>query len=154
MQSKKLLLHFRTPPIVIDDSSWKNAAESFTVALTLTLGGYESAIAPFWPSNFLFQVLRLTCRLTHKICHSFDYSDTSLDLSWQKMAKNCDYSYSFYVHKLTITKCMLRWWLVFICLCFPYCWVNGYYWGKQTWLLITPSWSKRSWGNCGHNRSS
>ena len=43
------LLHFRTPPpcpIVIDDSSWKNAAESFTVALTLTLGGYESAIAP------------------------------------------------------------------------------------------------------------
>ena len=41
-----VLLHFRTPPIVIDDSSWKNAAESFTVALTLTLGGYESAIAP------------------------------------------------------------------------------------------------------------
>ena len=39
------LLHFRTPPIVIDDSSWKNVAESFTVALTLTLGGYESAIA-------------------------------------------------------------------------------------------------------------
>ena len=35
------------PPTVIDDSSWKNAAESFTVALTLTLGGYESAIAPF-----------------------------------------------------------------------------------------------------------
>ena len=35
------------PPIVIDDSSWKNAAESFTVALTLTLRGYEeSAIAP------------------------------------------------------------------------------------------------------------
>ena len=27
------------PPIVIDDSSRKNAAESFTVALTLTLGG-------------------------------------------------------------------------------------------------------------------
>ena len=42
----RALLHFRTPPIVIDDSSWKNAAESFTVALTLTLGGYESAIAP------------------------------------------------------------------------------------------------------------
>ena len=39
-------MHFRTPPIVIDDSSWKNAAESFTVALTLTLGGYESAIVP------------------------------------------------------------------------------------------------------------
>ena len=36
---------FVLPPIVIDDSSWKNAAESFTVALTLTLGGYESAIA-------------------------------------------------------------------------------------------------------------
>ena len=35
------LLHFRTPPIVIDDSSWKNAAESFTVALTLTLGGVQ-----------------------------------------------------------------------------------------------------------------
>ena len=31
-------------PIAIDDSSLKNAAESFTVALTL--GGYESAIAP------------------------------------------------------------------------------------------------------------
>ena len=44
--NKSALLHFRTPPIVIDDSSWKNAAESFTVALTLTLGGYESAIAP------------------------------------------------------------------------------------------------------------
>ena len=42
------LLHFRTPSIVIDDSSWKNAAECFTVALTLTLGGYESAIAPFF----------------------------------------------------------------------------------------------------------
>ena len=41
-----VLLHFRTPPIVTDDSSWKNAAESFAVALTLTLGGYESAIAP------------------------------------------------------------------------------------------------------------
>ena len=27
------------PPIVIDDSSWKNTAENFTVALTLTLGG-------------------------------------------------------------------------------------------------------------------
>ena len=39
-------MDFRTPPIVIDDSSLKNAAESFTVALTLTLGGYESAIAP------------------------------------------------------------------------------------------------------------
>ena len=34
------------PPIVIDDSSLKNAAEIFTVALTLTLGGYESAIVP------------------------------------------------------------------------------------------------------------
>ena len=43
------LLHFHTPHIVIDDSSWKNAAESLTVALTLTLGGYESAIVP----NFL-----------------------------------------------------------------------------------------------------
>ena len=43
---KRALLHFRTPPIVIDDSSLKKAAESFTVALTLTLGGYESAIAP------------------------------------------------------------------------------------------------------------
>ena len=36
------------PLIVIDDSSWKNAAESFTVALTLTLGGYKSAIVPFF----------------------------------------------------------------------------------------------------------
>ena len=34
------------PPFVIDDSSWKNAAESFTIALTLTLRGYKSAIAP------------------------------------------------------------------------------------------------------------
>ena len=35
------LLYFRTPPppFAADDSSWKNAAESFTVALTLTLGG-------------------------------------------------------------------------------------------------------------------
>ena len=50
-----VLLHFRTPPIVIDDSSWKNVAESFTVALTLTLGGYESAIAPiFLIGIFLF----------------------------------------------------------------------------------------------------
>ena len=40
------LLHFRTPSIVIDDSSWKNNAECFTVALTLTLGGYENAKAP------------------------------------------------------------------------------------------------------------
>ena len=29
-----------------DDSSWKNEAESFAVALTLTLGGYENATAP------------------------------------------------------------------------------------------------------------
>ena len=35
------------PPIIIGDSSWKNTAESFAVALTLTLGGYQSAIAPF-----------------------------------------------------------------------------------------------------------
>ena len=40
------------PPNVIDDLSWKNAAESFTVALTLTLGEYESAIAPMkYPQN-------------------------------------------------------------------------------------------------------
>ena len=37
-----VLLHFSTPTIY--DSSWKNAAESFTVALTLTLEGYKSAI--------------------------------------------------------------------------------------------------------------
>ena len=35
-----------TSPFVIDDSSWKNATESFTVAPILTLGKYESAIAP------------------------------------------------------------------------------------------------------------
>ena len=40
------LLYFRTPSTVIDDSSWKNTVESFTVALTLTLAGCESAIAP------------------------------------------------------------------------------------------------------------
>ena len=50
------LLHSPPPPppsIVIDDSSLKNTAESFTVALTLTLGGYESAIAPVmkWYGN-------------------------------------------------------------------------------------------------------
>ena len=46
------LLHFCTPPpIVIDDSSWKNTAASFTVSLILTLGGHESAIAP----NYLSQ---------------------------------------------------------------------------------------------------
>ena len=38
----EVLLHFRTPPFVIDDSSSKNMAQSFTVAL----GEYESAIAP------------------------------------------------------------------------------------------------------------
>ena len=37
------------PPIVIDDSSWKNAAESFTVALTLTLRGVRKCnSAGFW----------------------------------------------------------------------------------------------------------
>ena len=41
-----IALLYPPPPIVIDDSSLKNAAESFTIALTLTLGGYESAIAP------------------------------------------------------------------------------------------------------------
>ena len=45
LRENTALLHFRTPPFVIDDSSWKNVVESFTVALTLTLGGYESAIA-------------------------------------------------------------------------------------------------------------
>ena len=34
-----IALSYPPPPIVIDDSPWKNAAESFTVALTLTLGG-------------------------------------------------------------------------------------------------------------------
>ena len=39
-QERMSLLHFRIPhSFVIDDSSWRNAAESFTVALTLTLGG-------------------------------------------------------------------------------------------------------------------
>ena len=31
--------HPSPAPIVIDDSSWKNAAESFTIPLTLTIGG-------------------------------------------------------------------------------------------------------------------
>ena len=47
------------PPIVIDDSSLKNAAESFTIALTLTVGGYESAIAPENLSLQCFQALKL-----------------------------------------------------------------------------------------------
>ena len=45
------LLHFRSPPpapYCYWWLSWKNAAESFSVALTLTLGGYESAIAPWF----------------------------------------------------------------------------------------------------------
>ena len=42
------------PPIVIDDSSWKNTAESLTVALTLSLGGYESAIAPIFDLEIHF----------------------------------------------------------------------------------------------------
>ena len=47
------------PPIIIDDSSWKNMAESFAVALTLTLGGgeggYKSAIAPIlYPEEFFW----------------------------------------------------------------------------------------------------
>ena len=43
-----VLLHFRTPlpRFFIDDSSWRNAAESFTIALTLILEEYESAIVP------------------------------------------------------------------------------------------------------------
>ena len=45
-QKVLVLLHFRTPHIVIDDSSRKNVAESFTVALTLALGGHKSAIPP------------------------------------------------------------------------------------------------------------
>ena len=61
---KMALLHFRTPSIVTDDSSWKNAAECFTVALTLTLGGYESAIAPWkWSHNFLL----LLCLTKNKL---------------------------------------------------------------------------------------
>ena len=44
-----------SPLIVIDDSSLKNATESFTVALTLTLGGYESAIAPKYLRKTLSQ---------------------------------------------------------------------------------------------------
>ena len=42
-----IALSYPPPPIVIDDSSWKNAAESFTVALTLTLGGVRKCNAPF-----------------------------------------------------------------------------------------------------------
>ena len=34
-----IALSYPPPPIVIDDSPWKNEAERFTVALTLTLGG-------------------------------------------------------------------------------------------------------------------
>ena len=41
-----IALSYPSPPIVIDYSPLKNAAERFTVAVTLTLGGYESAIAP------------------------------------------------------------------------------------------------------------
>ena len=49
----RALLHFRTPLIVIDDSSWKNAAESFTVALTLTLRGVRKCnSADFSVLNF------------------------------------------------------------------------------------------------------
>ena len=45
-EEKMTLLHFRTPPPpppppLLWWLSWKNAAESFTVALTLTLGGMK-----------------------------------------------------------------------------------------------------------------
>ena len=51
--SGAIALSYPPPPIVIDDSSLKIAAESFTVALTLTLGGYKSAIAPNFQGPWL-----------------------------------------------------------------------------------------------------
>ena len=44
------------PRFVIDDSSWKNAGESFTVALSLTLGGYVrkvNLLLNIWLTNYL-----------------------------------------------------------------------------------------------------
>ena len=55
------LLHFRTPPIVIDDSSWKNAAESFTVALTLTLGGVRKCNSAGISTCYFFNTLEVSC---------------------------------------------------------------------------------------------
>ena len=37
LSEKSALLHFHIPLFFIDDSSWKNVAESFPIALTLTL---------------------------------------------------------------------------------------------------------------------
>ena len=43
-----MLLHFHTPPppLLLLMTHHEKTAENFTVALTLTLGGYESAIVP------------------------------------------------------------------------------------------------------------
>ena len=38
------LLHFHTPPLLLLMTHDEKTAENFTIALTLTLGGYESAI--------------------------------------------------------------------------------------------------------------
>ena len=45
----------------------KIAAESFTVALTLTLRGYESAIAPFNTDNYNIKVVGWTDGIPTKI---------------------------------------------------------------------------------------
>ena len=58
-QTRTLL--FRTPPplFVIDDSSWKNAAESLTVALTLTLGGVRKCNSAYSSLSFMTSLPRL-----------------------------------------------------------------------------------------------
>ena len=40
------LLHFRTPLLLLMTHHEKMQLKAYTVALTLTLGGYENAIAP------------------------------------------------------------------------------------------------------------
>ena len=60
IQKILVLLHLRTrppppPSFVIDDMTHheeENVAESFIVALTLTLAGYESAIVPKFCLNY------------------------------------------------------------------------------------------------------
>ena len=59
--------------LILKQNLWslKNAAKSFTVALTLTLGGYESAIAPFsliWHEVHKWSITQFSCTIHSYIC--------------------------------------------------------------------------------------
>ena len=66
------------PPIAFDDSSWKNAAESFTVALNPNPRGYESAIVPFH-----FQIRMIWKAMNNNA--SFFVFFTTLGLIWPQI---------------------------------------------------------------------